>query len=753
MSEPADNMQVGLPREIGGYRILRVLGSGRMATVYAAQQQSPRRVVALKVMKAAIASHAESGHGSEHRAARRFKREVQILGKLRHRWIAQVFEAGTHDDGSGAVPFFAMEYIPGARTLLEFAAWKDLSLRDRLKLFVKVCSAVQHGHAARIIHRDLKPANILVDEHGEPKVIDFGVAQAADVDLSMQTMHTEVGRLIGTIQYMSPEQVDGRPRNLTPESDVYALGVLLFRLVCLKMPYDLEALPIHEASRVICTEAPRSPSSIRTDVRGDLETIILKALEKQPQRRYPNAGSLGRDIVRFLASKPIHARRAGMLYRAALFLQRHRAAAVFSIAALALIAASIVVTAILASRGYSIEAATPNSRPQGAAIEPPSVEPADGSASNAPRNLDARAVADLQQFRLAEHVNAITGLAIDPARGMLYSAGLDHRVVVWDLQSRQPLHRIDDHAHAAWRPRDDHEAAITAMALSDDASLLVTADEDGVVIVRDAQTFEPLDHKRVAHEAVNAIDISPDHRLIAASADDLTMRLWNLRHGRLRLERGDLQTLRGTDGAFQHAAFDAGGGRLAAASARGPVYVFDVAKAELDKQLSGLASAAVALAWLEQSTQLAAVSPDGRVCVWDTADGDIVREFVVESAAAWTPSAASGRTPPRAAGTPRPTAGAAAEPAAGTSRSHESAVNLNLGAAAIDPNCRFLAGGVSNIEVFIWSLSDGKLIRAVTTSDRASFIAFARDSSSIVIGEESGDIAFEELMPDEHRFK
>jgi len=304
-----------MPSRIGRYAIQRVLGSGGMATVYAALQEQPRRTVALKVMRPGIVSR---------NTERRFRHEMEILAKLRHPYIAQIFDAGTHDDGGGGVPYFVMEYIPQAQTLTDYADLKSLDQRDRLRLFVKVCSAVQHGHSARIVHRDLKPGNILVDAKGDPKVIDFGVARVTEMDFGTQTQHTEAGRLVGTVAYMSPEQVAATGEDIGPPIDVFALGVILFRLLCGRMPHSLSGLPLHEAVRVIREDPPIRPSSIKPELRGDLETILLTALEKDPQRRYRSAGDLGRDILRFLGDEPIKARRAGLVHRVRLFTRRHR---------------------------------------------------------------------------------------------------------------------------------------------------------------------------------------------------------------------------------------------------------------------------------------------------------------------------------------------------------------------------------------------------------------------------------------------
>ncbi|MHC4218807.1 MAG: serine/threonine-protein kinase, partial [Planctomycetota bacterium] len=215
-----------IPGRIGHYRIKRVIGSGGMGTVYEAMQEHPRRAVALKVMKPGISSRS---------ALRRFEYESQILARLRHPNIAQVYEAGTHDEVGGTVPYFVLEYIPNARSITEYARAKSLSTRRRLELFTKVCDAIQHGHRKGVIHRDLKPGNILVDSNGEPKVIDFGVARSTDSDLAITTLQTHVGQLIGTLQYMSPEQLEADPHAIDGRADVYSLGVVLYELLSDKL--------------------------------------------------------------------------------------------------------------------------------------------------------------------------------------------------------------------------------------------------------------------------------------------------------------------------------------------------------------------------------------------------------------------------------------------------------------------------------------------------------------------------------------
>jgi serine/threonine protein kinase len=306
------------PRRIGNYRIRRIIGSGGMGTVYEAMQDHPRRAVALKVMRPGMTSRS---------ALRRFEYESQILGRLRHPNIAQVYEAGTHDEGGGPVPYFVLEYIPNARSITDYANAKGLSARQRLELFAKVCGAIHHGHQKGIIHRDLKPGNILVDANGEPKVIDFGVARTTDSDLAVTTLQTDVGQLIGTLQYMSPEQVEGDPHAIDGRSDVYSLGVVLFELLSDKLPYDVSGAAVLEAARIIREDPPTRPSTVDTRLRGDLETIVLTALDKDRSRRYQTAHDLLQDIARYLRDEPIVARRPTVWYilgrRSRTLIQRH----------------------------------------------------------------------------------------------------------------------------------------------------------------------------------------------------------------------------------------------------------------------------------------------------------------------------------------------------------------------------------------------------------------------------------------------
>ena len=322
-----------LPANIGRYRIIRLLGEGGMGAVYEAEQDQPRRRVALKVIKAAWASP-ELLH--------RFEQEFQTLGRFHHPGIAQIYEAGTADTGFGFQPFFAMELING-KPLGAYAGAEHLNTRQRLALMIQICEAVQHAHQHGIIHRDLKPGNILVDETGQPKILDFGLSRATDSDVEA-TRQTDMGQLLGTLPYMSPEQVTGDPLAIDTRSDVYALGVILYELLAGKLPYLLSH-QLHEAVRTIQQSDPAPLSSIDRTYRGDIETIVAKALEKDKARRYASAADLAGDIRRYLDDQPIMAKPASTSYHLQKFARRHKAlvvgvAAVFMALLLGIVAST-----------------------------------------------------------------------------------------------------------------------------------------------------------------------------------------------------------------------------------------------------------------------------------------------------------------------------------------------------------------------------------------------------------------------------
>ena len=328
-----------LHTNIEGYRILKVLGEGGMGIVYLAEQQYPvRRPVALKIIKPGMDSK---------RVMARFEAEQQTLAWLDHPNIAQVFEAGTTESGC---PFFVMEYVQGI-PITDFCDRRKLNIQDRLHLFLVVCQAIQHAHQKGIIHRDIKPSNILVaeqDGHPTPKIIDFGVAKAMDEPLAEHTLRTEDGQLLGTPEYMSPEQADMANQDIDTRSDVYSLGVLLYVLLTGTLPFDAKALReggIEHIRKTIRETDPKTPStrltslgekarelaeSRRTDVavlakclHQELEWIPLKAMRKERSERYRSASELADDIENYLAGAPLIAGPPTMLYRLKKFVRRN----------------------------------------------------------------------------------------------------------------------------------------------------------------------------------------------------------------------------------------------------------------------------------------------------------------------------------------------------------------------------------------------------------------------------------------------
>jgi tetratricopeptide (TPR) repeat protein len=304
----------GHPSHIGPFRILRRIGEGGMGIVYEAEQDRPHRLVALKVVKPGIVPAD---------VLRRFELEGEFLGRLQHPGIAQIYQAGVEETEYGRQPYFAMELVRGKR-LDDYVRSHAKTLGEKLLLVADLADAVQHAHHRGIIHRDLKPANILVTESGEPKILDFGIARAAHGHL-IATVQTVAGEVLGTVSYMSPEQIAGDMSGLDTRSDVYALGVILYEVIAGRPPYELDRKSLAEAARVIHEVEPTRLRTVSRDVPADVETIVAKALAKEKERRYSSAGDLADDIRRFLRDEPISARPPSAAYQVRKFARRHKA--------------------------------------------------------------------------------------------------------------------------------------------------------------------------------------------------------------------------------------------------------------------------------------------------------------------------------------------------------------------------------------------------------------------------------------------
>ncbi len=389
------------PATIGPYRVFAPLGEGGMGTVYEAEQEHPRRRVALKVIR--------GGQFVDAQSVRLFEREVQTLARLLHPNIAAIYEAGHTETGEH---FFAMELVHGS-TLDRYVAARTAPLdaaeiRFRLRLFLTLCGAVSYAHQRGVIHLDLKPSNVIVPAPDESsargrlpdlKVLDFGLARITESDVEGVSVLSEVGVIRGTLAYMSPEQVRGESDRVDVRSDVYSLGVILHEMLTGKRPYDVGGLSVAEAIRVISEQPPTPLRQAWSGPRApdpDLQTIIGKALEKEPADRYASAAALAEDVERYLESRPILARAPSTIYQLKKFVRRRRTLVGGIVATLVALLAGIVAATTFGLREAAQRRLAEQAR------------------------LDTQAVVDFQSGMLRE---------IDPRRmGRLLAADLDERV-------------------------------------------------------------------------------------------------------------------------------------------------------------------------------------------------------------------------------------------------------------------------------------------------------------------------------------
>ncbi len=509
---------------IGHFKLLQVIGEGGMGTVFMADQLEPvERRVALKVLKPGL----DTGE-----VIARFEAERQALALMDHPSIAKVFDAGATESGR---PYFAMELVKGI-PITEYCDQHKLKPRQRLELFVHVCRAVHHAHQKGVIHRDLKPANVLVadyDDKAVPKVIDFGVAKATGQKLTEKTMFTQFGQIIGTFEYMSPEQAKLNQLDVDTRADIYSLGVLLYELLTATTPFErgrLSSVGFDELLRIIREEDPPKPSTrvsslgdltaivaasrggdarqLRYSLRGELDWIVMRAMEKDRNRRYESAASLADDVGRYLRHEAVHARSPSAAYRARKFVRRHRGPVIAAAAVL------LVLLLGLAGTSYGLVAAT-NARERAV-------------------RLNFRMALD-RGLHLCDDGHVAHGLLWlaralelcpedDPASARVVRANLN----AW----RRELNALE-----AVFP---HDAPVTAVAFSPDGRRLATGSEDRTAQIWDLETNEavgePLKHGGDVHELAFSSDgtrlLSADYRRTAFLWDTATGdRLHTMLHG------------------------------------------------------------------------------------------------------------------------------------------------------------------------------------------------------------------------------
>jgi WD40 repeat protein len=653
------------PERIGQYRILDVLGQGGMGVVYRAEQERPRRIVALKVIRP----------GAESRETlRRFEHEGQLLAWLQHPGIAQIYEAGTIEADYGRRPFFAMELVEG-RPITRFADLHAPGVRQRLELLAKVCDAVQYAHQKGVIHRDLKPGNILVGESGQPKILDFGVARVTDADVRMTTLHTSTGRLVGTLAYMSPEQVAGDPRALDTRSDVYSLGVLCYELLAGHLPLNVSAQTVPQAARAIVEEEPRPLSTCNRAFRGDLTTIVAKALEKDKERRYQSASDLATDLRRYLADEPVLAQPATTLYRLRKFARRNKPLVFGVVTAFVALVGGIVGTtseAVRATRERNRARDAEGRAQEQRQIAEQRAYAATIAAARAALNLNDVATArpllseadpdlrnwewhylmarlDTSRQTFAGHHDKVWGVAFHPQQPWLASASFDQTVCIWDRDTGAVRHtfttdakslrcvafhpdghlvvagtddgrllRWDLDTLAALPPLKGHERAVDDVVFSADGRRCVTASIDNQAIVWDLETGKP-EHVLPHPDWVYTVALTADGRELATSCRDQRIRIWDVTSG---TQRGEIPLPHAPATDVVHSwpvAYGPDGTELAAGGRDGAIYIFDARTQELLQELHGHTARVRSLAFHPRQPILASSSDDITVRLWDVA--------------------------------------------------------------------------------------------------------------------------------------
>lgn len=623
MIEPKQLEVVG--QSIGPYKLLQQIGQGGFGTVYMAQQNLPvRRKVALKLLRPGMNSR---------EIIARFEAERQALAMMNHSNIAKVFDGGVAESG---LPYFVMELVRGI-PITKYVTEKQLTVDDRLALFVDLCRAVQHAHQKGIIHRDLKPSNVLVTEQDGRaivKVIDFGIAKALEQPLTDQSMFTGYAQLLGTPAYMSPEQVALSAVDVDTRSDVYSLGVLLYELITGTTPIDKATLseagfdgmrqmireiePPRPSARITSIGVQSDTSNgnrrfcqrnLKHIVRGELDWIVMKALDKDRNSRYESASALASDIERYLRREPVKACPPSFLYRLKKLWQRNRALVTTSV----LVSLSILVgvsisvwQTIIAKQALKLaderlKEANELLRREDLALREVRKE-RDQVRQSAERARQVLYVGDMHLASRSWQRNDVAHVRELLSRHIPHEGEADLRGFEWNY--------LSSHTSIPSQVLLRSELPLHFVKFSPNGQLVAVAGADNVIRLFDATTFKPTFEYRSQQGEVNGLDFSPDSSVLASTGDDGTVLLWDLRTNSERLRFKAHEKL-----AFQ-VLFVQGGRMLATCGTDNVIRLWDAADGTPRGELKYHTSTVESIA-LSATGNLAAVSRDGEGSLWD----------------------------------------------------------------------------------------------------------------------------------------